>query len=142
MKIIFIDYIHPYLKEKLTLQDYKCDDYSKESKSKILRDIKNYDGLVIRSRFKIDKKFIDKAENLKFIARAGSGLENIDTIYAKKKNIVCYNAAEGNRQAVAEHALAMLLNLMNRINIADCEVRNGIWKREKNKQSSFSKNQI
>lgn len=138
MKIIFIDSIHPYLKEKLTLQDYKCDDYSKESKSKILRDIKNYDGLVIRSRFKIDKKFIDKAENLKFIARAGSGLENIDTIYAKKKNIVCYNAAEGNRQAVAEHALAMLLNLMNRINIADSEVRNGIWKREKNRGEEIS----
>ena len=142
MKIIFIDSIHPFLQEKLTLHDYKCFDYSKESKSKILRDIKNYNGLVIRSRFKIDKKFIDKAENLKFIARAGSGLENIDTVYAEKKNIICYNAPEGNRQAVAEHALAMLLNLMNRINIADYEVKKGIWKRDENRGEEISRKTI
>ena len=83
--------------------------------------------------FKIDKKFINHAKNLKFIARAGSGLENIDVEYAKQKKIKCINAGEGNKQAVAEHALAMILNLINKINLADYQLRNGEWLREKNR---------
>jgi len=89
--------------------------------------------VIIRSRFKIDKQFIDYGSNLKFIARAGSGLENIDVEYAENKNIHCYNAAEGNRQAVAEHALGMLLSLFNNLSRADQEVRNGVWEREGNR---------
>ena len=95
--------------------------------------IHNYQGIIIRSRFVIDKEFIDYASNLIFIARAGSGLESIDINYAKSKNINCYNAAEGNRKAVAEHALGMLLSLFNNLNKADQEVRSGIWKREENR---------
>ena len=98
----------------------------------------NYDGIVIRSRFKIDKNFINAAKKLKFIARAGSGTENIDLHYANKKNIKCFNAAEGNRQAVAEHALAMILNLLNNIRVSDQEIRRGIWNREKNRGIELS----
>ena len=133
MKILFIDTVHPLLKQELEKENHICDTAYNNSKSEIQQIIINYQGIIIRSRFKIDKQFIDCGSNLKFIARAGSGLENIDVDYAENKNIHCYNAAEGNRQAVAEHALGMLLSLFNNLNRADLEVRNGIWKREENR---------
>ena len=115
MKILFIDTVHPFLKQELEKQNHICDTAYAKSKAEIQEIINNYQGIIIRSRFKIDKQFIDKATNLKFIARAGSGLENINTEYAQSKNIKCYNSAEGNRQAVAEHALGMLLSLFNNL---------------------------
>ena len=133
MKILFIDTVHHLLKQELEKENHICDTAYNKSKTEIEQIISNYQGIIIRSRFKIDKQFIDCGSNLKFIARAGSGLENIDVDYAKNKNIHCYNAAEGNRQAVAEHALGMLLSLFNNLNRADLEVRNGIWKREENR---------
>ena len=133
MKILFIDTVHPFLKQELEKQNHICDAAYDKSKTEIQEIIHEYQGIIIRSRFKIDEKFIDYGSNLQFIARAGSGLENIDTIYANSKNINCYNAAEGNRQAVAEHTLGMLLSLFNNLNRADLEVRNGIWKREENR---------
>ena len=138
MKILFIDTIHPLLKVELEKLNYICDTAYKKSKSEIEEIISNYEGIIIRSRFKIDKQFIDKATNLKFIARAGSGLENINTEYAQSKNIKCYNAAEGNRQAVAEHAIGMLLSLFNNLNKSDQEVRNGVWEREENRGLELS----
>ena len=138
MKILFIDIIHPLLKEKLEKLNYNCDTAYKKSKSEIEEIISNYQGIIIRSRFKIDKQFIDKATNLKFIARAGSGMENINTEYAQIKNIKCYNAAEGNRKAVAEHAIGMLLSLFNNLNKADLAVRNQIWEREANRGVELS----
>ena len=138
MKILFIDKIHSYLKNELEKLNYKCDTCYKLSKVEIEQKIHKYHGVILRSRIKIDKQFINKAINLKFIARAGSGLENIDTKYAEEKNIKCYNAAEGNRQAVAEHALGMILSLFNNLNIANQEVRNGIWNREKNRGVEIS----
>lgn len=138
MKILFIDIIHPLLKEKLEKLNYNCDTAYKKSKSEIEEIISNYQGIIIRSRFKIDKQFIDKATNLKFIARAGSGMENINTEYAQIKNIKCYNAAEGNRKAVAEHAIGMLLSLFNNLNKADLGVRNQIWEREANRGVELS----
>lgn len=138
MKIIFIDTTHPKLIEDLKCEGFICDEMYDKSKSEILKIIKNYDGLVIRSRFKIDQTFINAAKNLKFIARAGSGTENIDLHYTNKKNIKCFNAAEGNRQAVAEHAVAMILNLLNNIRVSDQEMRNGIWNREKNRGFELS----
>ena len=138
MKIIFIDSTHPKLNEDLKSRGFICDQAHDKSRSEILKIIKNYDGLVIRSRFKIDNFFINAAKKLKFIARAGSGTENIDIKYANKKNIKCFNAAEGNRQAVAEHALAMILNLLNNINISDLEIRKGLWNREKNRGFELS----
>ena len=138
MKIIFIDTTHPKLIKDLNYKGFICDQAYEKSRSEILKIIKNYDGIVIRSRFKIDKTFINAAKKLKFIARAGSGTENIDLHYANKKNIKCFNAAEGNRQAVAEHALAMILNLLNNIRVSDQEIRRGIWNREKNRGIELS----
>jgi len=133
MKILFIDTVHPLLKQELEKENHICDTAYNKSKTEIQQIISNYQGIIIRSRFKIDKQFIDCGINLKFIARAGSGLENIDVDYAESKNIHCYNAAEGNRQAVAEHALGMLLSLFNNLSRADQEVRNGVWEREENR---------
>ena len=133
MKILFIDTVHPLLKQELEKENHICDSAYNKSKTEIQQIISNYQGIIIRSRFKIDKQFIDCGSNLKFIARAGSGLENINVEYAENKNIHCYNAAEGNRQAVAEHALGMLLSLFNNLNNADQEVREGKWEREKNR---------
>ena len=138
MKIIFIDTTHPKLIKDLKSKGFICDQAYDKSRSEILKIIINYDGIVIRSRFKIDKNFINAAKKLKFIARAGSGTENIDLHYANKKNIKCFNAAEGNRQAVAEHALAMILNLLNNIRLSDQEIRRGVWNREKNRGFELS----
>ena len=138
MRILFIDTTHPFLKQELEKQNYICDTAYNKSKGEIQEIIHNYQGIVIRSRFIIDKEFIDYASELKFIARAGSGLENIDVNYAESKNINCYNAGEGNRQAVAEHTLGMLLSLFNNLNKADQEVRNGKWEREENRGLEIS----
>ena len=138
MKILFIDTVHPFLKEQLEKLNYICDTAYKKSKSEIEHIICSYDGIIIRSRFKIDQKFIDKAYKLKFIARAGSGMENINLTYADRKNIKYYNAAEGNRNAVAEHAIGMLLSLFNNLTICDSQVRNRIWERELNRGNEIS----
>jgi D-3-phosphoglycerate dehydrogenase len=113
--------------------DFECVDGTLLSRHEILGIIHEYEGVVIRSRIKLDKEFLNAAINLQFIARAGSGLENIDVDHAKMLGIRCFNAPEGNRDAVAEHAMGMLLSLFNRIHTADREVRNGIWKREENR---------
>ena len=139
MKVIFIDSTHQYLIDELSRNSFICHQEFSKTKEQIEKIIENYDGVIIRSRFKIDKKFIDAGKNLKFIARAGSGLENIDIKYAKRKNIICINAGEGNKQAVAEHALAMILNLINKINQADYQIRNGNWLREENRGLELSK---
>ncbi len=133
MRILFIDTVHPILKQELEKRSHICDTAYDKSKIEIQQIIHNYQGIVIRSRFKIDKQFIDSATNLEFIARAGSGLDNIDVKYSQEKSVNCYNAAEGNRQAVAEHALGMLLSLFNNINKSDTEVREGKWNREENR---------
>lgn len=133
MHILFIDTVYPFLKKELEKQHNTCDTAYEKSKLEIEKIISDYDGIIIRSRFAIDKQFINKAKKLKFIARAGSGLENIDLEYAKIKGIQCFNSGNGNSQAVAEHALGMLLSLFNKLNKADKEVRNGKWKREENR---------
>jgi len=107
-------------------------DYS-SSKEEIEQKIADYQGVVIRSRFKIDKTFLDKATDLRFIARVGAGLESIDEPYAAEKDVMLIAAPEGNRNAVGEHALGMLLSLFNRLNQADAEVRAGNWNRESNR---------
>ncbi len=133
MKIFFIDTVHLLLKEELEKQNHICEEAYDKTREEILAIIENYEGIVLRSRIKMDEDFLSKCHNLKFIARAGSGLENIDVIEAEKRNIKCFNASEGNRQAVAEHALGMLLSLFNNLNKSDREVRNGIWEREGNR---------
>lgn len=132
-KILHIDSNHPLLWEKLEQAGFQNEADFTSSKSEIEARIHNYHGIVIRSRFKIDKEFIDKATNLKFIARVGAGLESIDCEYAESKNIQLIAAPEGNRNAVGEHALGMLLSLMNKLNRADGLVREGKWIREGNR---------
>jgi D-3-phosphoglycerate dehydrogenase / 2-oxoglutarate reductase len=133
IKILHIDSNHPALWNSLeTLGFENHQDYS-SSKTEIENKISNYHGIVIRSRFKIDKTFIDKATNLQFIARVGAGLESIDCDYAISKNISLIAAPEGNRNAVAEHSLGMILSLFNKLNTADAEIRAGQWNRESNR---------
>lgn len=132
-RVAFIDSVHPILNERLVQAGYQCLDYTKKSKKEVFESLFNIEGIVIRSRIKVDKTFIDAAPQLQFIARSGAGMENIDLKYAAEKNIICHHAAEGNQQAVAEHALGMLLSLLNHLKRGDNEVRNGIWQREANR---------
>ncbi len=133
MKILHLDTNHPLLLEKLQALGFQNDEDYTSSKTQIEDKISTYDGIVLRSRFAIDKAFLDKATRLKFIGRVGAGLENIDTDYAAKKGIFLASAPEGNRNAVGEHALGMLLSLFNKLNKADLEVSQGIWDREGNR---------
>jgi D-3-phosphoglycerate dehydrogenase len=133
MIILHLDTNHPLLINQLNDLGYtNHEDYS-SSKSDIETKISDYDGVIIRSRFTIDKQFLDKATNLKFIGRVGAGLENIDCEYAESKGIYLISAPEGNRNAVGEHTLGMLLSLFNKLNKADKEVRQGKWQREDNR---------
>ncbi|MDX1772808.1 2-hydroxyacid dehydrogenase [Oceanihabitans sediminis] len=133
MRILHLDTNHALLINQLHNLGHINDEDYNSSKAEIEAKIANYDGIVIRSRFTIDKSFIDAASNLKFIARVGAGLENIDCDYAASKNIHLISAPEGNRNAVGEHSLAMLLSLFNKLNKADKEVRAGKWLREENR---------
>jgi D-3-phosphoglycerate dehydrogenase len=131
--ILFIDSNHSRLDEELSAAGFVCDLQYEKSRADIMEELHNYEGIVIRSRFKLDKEILDKGTNLKFIARAGAGMENIDVAYAESKGIKCLHAPEGNRDAVGEHAIGMLLALLNNLSRADKEVRNGIWIREGNR---------
>jgi D-3-phosphoglycerate dehydrogenase / 2-oxoglutarate reductase len=133
IKILHLDSNHPLMMEQLKKLGFENEEDFISSKEEIENKIQNYNGIVIRSRFKIDKTFIDKAINLKFIARVGAGLESIDCEYASSKGIELIAAPEGNRNAVGEHALAMLLSLFNNLNKANSEVKNGLWNREANR---------
>ena len=133
MNIIHLDNNDPLLVDQLKSLGHNNIIDVKSSKTEIEKTIHFYDGIVIRSRFKIDKSFIDKATNLKFIARVGAGLESIDVDFAKKKGIYLISAPEGNRNAVGEHTLGMLLALLNKIRLADLSVRSGNWLRETNR---------
>jgi len=133
VKVLHLDSNHPLLIEQLAALG--CDNHEdyQSPKSKVLREIHLYDGIIIRSRFSIDRKFIDTASQLKFIGRVGAGLENIDTAYATSKGIELISAPEGNRNAVGEHCLGMLLSLFNNLNKANAEVKSGHWLREANR---------
>ncbi|WP_299004475.1 2-hydroxyacid dehydrogenase [uncultured Tenacibaculum sp.] len=133
MKTLHLDTNHPLLIKQLQELGFENHEDYTSTKSEIEAKIHEYDGIIIRSRFTIDKQFLDKASNLKFIGRVGAGLENIDCEYAEKKGIRLISAPEGNRNAVGEHALGMLLSLFNKLNKADKEVREGKWLREENR---------
>lgn len=132
-KILIVDDLHPAFKEAAERMGYICNSQPQFTREQTLNSIAEYQGLAIRTKFKVDRVVIDAAPNLKFIARAGAGMDNIDEEYARSKGIICINAPEGNRDAVAEHALAMLLTLVTNLPKGDREVRNGIWDREGNR---------
>ena len=133
IKILHIDSNHPLLWEQLQQAGFQNEADFTSSKQEVEAKIENYHGIVIRSRFKIDKAFLDKATNLQFIARVGAGLESIDCDYATAKGIHLIAAPEGNANAVGEHAIGMLLSLFNNLNKANNEVKSGQWKREVNR---------
>jgi len=132
-RIRLIDTIHLLFKSLVEEKGFVCEDGSQWDKAEILKRIGDYSGVVIRSRFLMDKEMLNNAHNLKFIARAGAGMENIDVGYATSKGIACLNSPEGNRDAVGEFAIGQLLSLFRNINKADSEVRKGTWLREENR---------
>lgn len=137
MKILFLDTTHPILRQELEKHGVNCEEDLRSDKDQVIAKLKDYSGIVLRSRISVDRPVIDALAASpmkdKLIARVGAGMEHIDVAYAEKLSIRCLSSPEGNRQAVAEHALGMLLALMNNIVKADSEVRNGKWNREANR---------
>jgi D-3-phosphoglycerate dehydrogenase / 2-oxoglutarate reductase len=132
-KILIVDDLHPAFKLAAEDLGFEVDDLPLIKKEEVLEILPNYIGLAIRTKFRVDKEVIDAAPNLKFVARAGAGMDNIDVAIADKKNIQLINAPEGNCDAVGEHATGLLLSLMNNFRKADIEIRNQIWDREGNR---------
>lgn len=133
MKILFIDTTHPVLVNLFEEKGWEVVPKNETSKEDLAKELHLYDGIIIRSRFKLDKEFLKHGTNLKFIGRPGAGLENIDTDYCEIQNIQVFRSPEGNRDAVAEHGIGMLLTLFNKINEANSQVKQGIWDRIANR---------
>lgn len=133
MKILLLDKNHPLITEQLLAKNFILEEDFTSSYDEVCGKIQNYDGIIIRSRIPLDQNFLEKATHLKFIARVGAGMENIDIPVAERLGIQLINSPEGNRDSVAEHVVGMLLILMNRLFIASNEVKKGIWLREENR---------
>ncbi len=133
MKILLLDKNHPLITEQLSEKGFVLEEDFSSSYKQVLEKILLYEGVIIRSRIPLDAHFLEKAKNLKFIARVGAGMENIDTSKAQELGIKLINSPEGNKDAVAEHVIGMLLVLMNRLFISSNEVKKGIWLREENR---------
>ncbi len=131
--ILIVDDIHPIFIKRVEVLGYTCDYQPTIKPEQAYAIIGEYEGLVIRSKFLVNRQVLDLCTNLKFICRAGAGMDNIDEAYANKKGIKLINAPEGNMDAVGEHTVGLLLNLMNNINRSDAQIRNGVWKREANR---------
>ncbi len=132
-KILLIDTMHFSFTDILNANGFECFAGEELTEEEVIVKVKDCIGIAIRSRLKLNREFLQKISHINFIARAGAGMENIDTITAEELNITCLNAPEGNRDAVGEHAIGMLLSLMNNLLKADAEVRKGLWKREENR---------
>ena len=133
MKILLLDKNHPLITEQLSEKGFVLDEDFSSSYEQVLEKIHLYEGVIIRSRIPLDAHFLEKAKNLKFIARVGAGMENIDIAKAQELGIKLINSPEGNKDAVAEHVIGTLLVLMNRLFISSNEVKKGIWLREENR---------
>ena len=133
MKVVFLDTVHPIMEERLTKEGFVCIDATKSELEICHELVHDAEGIVIRSRFPMNADFLKHALKLEFIARSGAGMENIDESYCLERNIQLFNAPEGNRNAVGEHALGMLLALLNNFILGDTQVRKGIWDREGNR---------
>ena len=132
-KILIVDDLHPAFKLAAEDMGFEVDDLPLIKKEEVLEILPNYIGLAIRTKFRVDEEVMNAAPNLKFVARAGAGMDNIDVAIADKRNIQLINAPEGNCDAVGEHAIGLLLSLMNNFRKADIEIRTQIWDREGNR---------
>ena len=133
MKILQLDTNHPLITEQLSAKGFMLDEDTTSTYDEVLEKIADYEGIILRSRIPVDQNFLEHAKNLKFIARVGAGIENIDVRFAEERGIKLISSPEGNRDSVAEHVVGMLLILMHRLFISSAEVKNGIWKREENR---------
>jgi D-3-phosphoglycerate dehydrogenase len=133
MRVAFIDEVHPLFIQEFEQLGWECHKHFTSSKEELKKQLHLFDGIIIRSRFPLDANFLSDATALKFIGRPGAGLENIDVEYCNSMGISVFRSPEGNRDAVAEHAIGMLLMLFNNLKRADTEVRNGSWIREGNR---------
>ena len=133
MKILLLDKNHPLITEQLSEKGFVLEEDFSSSYEQVLEKIHLYEGVIIRSRIPLDAHFLEKAKNLKFIARVGAGMENIDIAKAQELGIKLINSPEGNKDAVAEHVIGTLLVLMNRLFISSNEIKKGIWLREENR---------
>ncbi|MCX6245576.1 MAG: NAD(P)-binding domain-containing protein [Bacteroidetes bacterium] len=132
-RVLFIDSVHHLIREELTSHGFTCDFFPDLTKEKLEEIIPGYFGIIIRSKFRLDEALLSKTTSLRFIGRAGAGMENIDVPFAESRGILCLNSPEGNRDAVGEHTIGMLLSLMNNMRRADRQVREGTWIREDNR---------
>lgn len=132
-KILLLNPSHPVLQKKLTAAGFVCHENFTDSKEEIEQIIHQYDGVILRSRINIDKTIIDKGTKLKFVAREGVGVEHIAVEYAEQQGVKVITSPEGSRDTVGEHALGMLLALLNNLVRADTQIRKGIWEREGNR---------
>ncbi len=133
MKVLLIDSVHSILTEKFKTAGFQVDNFDSKDIEVLKKLLPEYDGVIIRSKFKLSSEILVIGKKLKFIGRAGAGLENIDLEFTVRQGIKCYNSPEGNRDAVGEQAIGMLLSLLNNLRTADREVRQGVWLREKNR---------
>jgi D-3-phosphoglycerate dehydrogenase / 2-oxoglutarate reductase len=132
-KVLFLDSVHPLIPEEMSAHGFTCDFFTEHPKEELMKIVDQYFGIIVRSRIRLDKEILGKASALRFIGRVGAGMENIDVAFARERNILCFNSPEGNRDAVGEHTLGMLLSIMNHLTRADGQVREGKWNREENR---------
>lgn len=132
-KVLIIDDVHAIITDGLTNAGFEVVDATKWNREKIISEVADAFGIVLRSRINIDREFVDAAKSLRYVARVGAGMETIDVEYCENKGIKCLNSPEGNRDAVGEHTVGMLLSLLNHLNRADRQVKAGEWKREMNR---------
>jgi D-3-phosphoglycerate dehydrogenase len=133
MRVLFIDSVHPHLEQRLTAAGWICEHDYTSAYDRICEVLPSYDGMVIRSRIPVDRNLLKAASQLKFVARSGAGLENIDLDAAAELGIAVFSSPEGNRDAVGEQCVGMLLMVLNHLKRADVEVRQGLWRREANR---------